>query len=195
MASVAHISKQLLVGRLGFCPGPSLQSIYMLGSCSSTYRSIRNTTPTNIANRNLPLNRSFLHTNNSVEPRHSIMAPQPHIKLYTDSTPNGIKITTALEELGIPYEFEHVDISTLRQKEPWYLEINPNGRIPAIVDTFDDGQPIRVFEGGSILQYVTDRYDPDHKISFPKGSREYYECNNWLFFQHGGESKQTSIFF
>ncbi|QYS95667.1 Glutathione S-transferase [Trichoderma simmonsii] len=115
------------------------------------------------------------------------MAPQPHIKLYTDSTPNGIKITTALEELGLPYELEHLDISTLRQKEPWYLEINPNGRIPAIVDTFDDGESIRVFEGGSILQYLTDRYDPEHKISFPKGSREYYECNNWLFFQHGGE--------
>ncbi|KAL6803789.1 glutathione S-transferase [Trichoderma sp. SZMC 28012] len=114
------------------------------------------------------------------------MAPQPHIKLYTDSTPNGIKITTALEELGLPYELEHLDISTLRQKEPWYLEINPNGRIPAIVDKFDDGESIRVFEGGSILQYLTDRYDPEHKLSFPKGSREYYECNNWLFFQHGG---------
>ncbi|KAH8812609.1 glutathione S-transferase [Xylogone sp. PMI_703] len=114
------------------------------------------------------------------------MAPQPHIKLYTDSTPNGLKISMALEELGLPYEFERVDISTLRQKEPWYLEINPNGRIPAIVDTFDDDQPIRVFEGGSILQYLTERYDPDHKLSFPKGSREYWECNSWLFFQHGG---------
>lgn len=113
-------------------------------------------------------------------------SPQPHIKLYTDSTPNGIKITTALEELGLKYEVQVVDISTLAQKEPWYLEINPNGRIPAIVDTFDDGEPIRVFEGGSILQYLTERYDPEHKLSFPKGSREYYECNNWLFFQHGG---------
>lgn len=130
--------------------------------------------------------RSYLHTNKLDYQKSSKMAPQPHIKLYTDSTPNGIKITTALEELGLPYELEHLDISTLRQKEPWYLEINPNGRIPAIVDTFDDGESIRVFEGGSILQYLTDRYDPEHKLSFPKGSREYYECNNWLFFQHGG---------
>src|ERR1700761_7286870 len=114
------------------------------------------------------------------------MAPQPHIKFFTDSTPNGIKISMALEELGLPYEVEHVKISTLRQKEPWFLEINPNGRIPAILDTFEDGKQIRIFEGGSILQYLTERYDPEQKLSFPKGSREYFECNNWLFFQHGG---------
>ncbi|KAJ9607627.1 Glutathione S-transferase 2 [Cladophialophora chaetospira] len=58
------------------------------------------------------------------------MAPKPQIKLYTDSTPNGIKVSMALEELGLPYEFEHIDISTNRQKEPWFLEINPNGRTP-----------------------------------------------------------------
>ncbi|KAL7784156.1 glutathione S-transferase GstA [Trichoderma afarasin] len=114
------------------------------------------------------------------------MADQPSIKLYTDSTPNGIKISMALEELGVPYEFEHIDITTNRQKEPWFLEINPNGRIPAITDTLPDGQQVRVFEGGSILQYLTERYDPEHKLSFPKGTRDYWECNNWLFFQHGG---------
>ncbi|KAL6826175.1 glutathione S-transferase GstA [Trichoderma camerunense] len=68
------------------------------------------------------------------------MADQPSIKLYTDSTPNGIKISMALEELGLPYEVEHIDITTNRQKEPWFLEINPNGRIPAITDTLPDGQ-------------------------------------------------------
>ncbi|KAF3066037.1 hypothetical protein CFAM422_009452 [Trichoderma lentiforme] len=68
------------------------------------------------------------------------MAGQPSIKLYTDSTPNGIKVSMALEELGVPYEVDHIDITTNRQKEPWFLEINPNGRIPAIVDTLSDGQ-------------------------------------------------------
>lgn len=68
---------------------------------------------------------------------------------------------------------------TLSQ-EPWFLEINPNGRIPAITDTFDDGQPIRIFESGSILQYLVDRYDKDHKVSYPYGSREYWEVNNWV---------------
>jgi glutathione S-transferase len=116
----------------------------------------------------------------------SNMAAQPNITLYTDSTPNGIKISIALEELGLPYKTEHIDISTNKQKEPWFLEINPNGRIPAITDSFSDGKDIRVFEGGSILQYLAERYDSDHKISFPTGSREWVECNNWLYFQHGG---------
>lgn len=114
------------------------------------------------------------------------MSKSPNITLYTDSTPNGIKISIALEELGLPYKTEHINISTNKQKEPWYLEINPNGRIPAMTDTFSDGQTIRIFEGGSMLQYLADQYDPDHKISFPRGSREYYEANNWLFWQHGG---------
>lgn len=68
----------------------------------------------------------------------------------------------------------------------WFLEINPNGRIPALTDTFSDGQTIRLFESGSILQYLVERYDPDHKISYPAGTREYYETNNWLFFQNAG---------
>ena len=99
----------------------------------------------------------------------------------------------ALEELGLPYKVEHIDITTNRQKEPWFLEINPNGRIPAITDTYDDGEPIHIFEGGSILQYLVDRYDPEHKLSFPKGSREAWQTNNWLFFQHGGKYGVTSV--
>lgn len=111
---------------------------------------------------------------------------RPDITLYTDSTPNGIKISIALEELGIPYKTEHINISTNRQKEPWFLEINPNGRITALTDTFTDGQKIRLFEGGSILTYLAEQYDTEHKISFPKGSREQYEMNNWLFWQNAG---------
>ena len=114
------------------------------------------------------------------------MAPQPNITLYTDSTPNGIKISIALEELGLPYKVEHIDISTNRQKEQWFLDINPNGRIPALTDSFADGKDISLFEGGSILQYLAEQYDTENKISFPKGSRESYEVNNWVFFQHGG---------
>lgn len=72
------------------------------------------------------------------------------------------------------------------QKEPWFLEINPNGRIPAITDTFSDGKSIRLFDSGAILQYLVARYDPDYKISFPPGSRDHYEMINWLFFQASG---------
>ncbi|KAJ5386603.1 hypothetical protein N7509_009144 [Penicillium cosmopolitanum] len=111
---------------------------------------------------------------------------RPDITLYTAQTPNGIKISMALEELGLPYKVEKIDMSKNVQKEDWFLEINPNGRIPALTDTFSDGQKIRLFESGGILQYLAEQYDPDHKISFPKGSREYYEMNNWLFFQNAG---------
>jgi glutathione S-transferase len=107
-------------------------------------------------------------------------ARTPNIHLYTTQTPNGVKISITLEELGIPYEFTRIDISKDTQKEPWFREINPNGRIPALTDTFADGESIRLFESGSIQQYLVEQYDHDHKISYPKGSRESYEVNNWV---------------
>lgn len=110
----------------------------------------------------------------------------PNINLYTDQTPNGVKISITLEELGLPYKTHHVDISTNVQKEQWYLDINPNGRIPALTDTFTDAQTIRLFESGSVQQYLVERYDTEHKISYPHGSREHYETNNWLFFLNAG---------
>jgi glutathione S-transferase len=85
-----------------------------------------------------------------------------------------------------PYKVEHIDISKNAQKEPWFLEINLNGRIPAITDTFTDGKQIRLFETGSILQYLAEQYDKDHRISYPPGSREQYEVNNWVFFHNAG---------
>lgn len=108
------------------------------------------------------------------------------IHLYTAQTPNGIKVSILLEELGLKYKTTAIEISKNTQKEPWFLEINPNGRIPALTDTFTDGQQIRLFESGSIMQYLVDRYDKDHKVSYPQGSREYYETNNWLHWQMGG---------
>ncbi|RYP16188.1 hypothetical protein DL765_005246 [Monosporascus sp. GIB2] len=108
------------------------------------------------------------------------MAENSNIHLYTAQTPNGIKVSILLEELGLKYDVTAIDISKNSQKEPWFLEINPNGRIPAMTDTFTDGTPIRLFESGSIMQYLVDRYDKDHKVSYPHGSREYYEVNNWM---------------
>jgi hypothetical protein len=112
------------------------------------------------------------------------MASRPDIHLYTTQTPNGIKISITLEELGLPYKHTKIDISKNTQKEPWFLEINPNGRIPALTDTFEDGKTIRLFESGSIQQYLVDQYDKDHKISYPRGTREYYEMNNWVSSRH-----------
>lgn len=78
-----------------------------------------------------------------------------------------------------------VSLSALEQKEPWFLEINPNGRIPALVDN-TDGKDVRLMESGAILLYLADKYDPEHKLSFEQGSPEYYEVLEWLFWQVGG---------
>lgn len=73
------------------------------------------------------------------------------------------------------------------EQEPWFLKINPNGRIPALTDaSFADGQPIHLWESASIMQYLVERYDADHKLSYPRGSREAYEVNNWVYWQMGG---------
>lgn len=100
---------------------------------------------------------------------------EPNITLYTGQSPNGVKISITLEELGLPYTARKVDMTTNEQKSAWFAEINPNGRIPAITDTFVDGQQIRVFESGSIMQYLVARYDTEYKISYPPGTREHVE--------------------
>ncbi|KAG0645576.1 Glutathione S-transferase gedE [Hyphodiscus hymeniophilus] len=114
------------------------------------------------------------------------MSVKSSIHLYTGNSPNGHKISITLEELGLSYGLTFVDLPKIQHKEPWFLAINPNGRIPALTDTMPDGTPINLFESGSIQQYLVDIYDTEHKISYPKGSKEYYETNNWLFFQNAG---------
>ncbi|RDW93676.1 uncharacterized protein DSM5745_00998 [Aspergillus mulundensis] len=79
-----------------------------------------------------------------------------------------------------------INIFKHEQKEPWFLEINPNGRIPALVDEDDDGNKITLFESGSMLLYLVARYDKDHKVSYPYDSPEYWETVNWLMWQMGG---------
>ncbi len=101
------------------------------------------------------------------------------IELYTWTTPNGEKPIIMLEEIGMPYDLKLLDISTGDQKQPDFLAINPNGRIPAIVDT--DGA-IRVFESGAILVYLAEKSGQllavDPKIRA--------ETLGWSFFQVGG---------
>jgi glutathione S-transferase len=105
-----------------------------------------------------------------------------NITLYSlEGTPNCIKVTLALEELNIKYTTHTIDLRKNAQKEDWFLEINPNGRIPAI----KDGDQ-RVFESGAILLYLADKYDTDHKISYAHGANGYYEMLSWLMFQMGG---------
>ncbi|KAL1297028.1 hypothetical protein AAFC00_004619 [Neodothiora populina] len=110
----------------------------------------------------------------------------PNIHLYTAQTPNGIKISILLEELGLPYTTHKIDITKNEQKTPEFLEINPNGRIPALTDTFNDGKQIRLFESASIMLYLVSEYDKEHKFTFPPGTRDFYEMNSWLNFLTAG---------
>ncbi|KAL3491653.1 glutathione S-transferase [Aspergillus germanicus] len=114
------------------------------------------------------------------------MPAQPNITLYTEGTPNGLKISIALEELGLSYNTREMALQKNEQKEPWFLEINPNGRIPAITDIDKNGQEIKVWESGAILQYLVARYDTEHRISYPVGSKEAWEVTSWLMWQMGG---------
>ena len=107
--------------------------------------------------------------------------PFNNLTLYTYTTPNGLKPAIVLEELGLNYKVETVDLSKNIQKEPWYLEINPNGKIPALKDG-----DMRIFESGAIMLYLADHYDKDQKISYKSGTPEYYEMLSWLMFQVGG---------
>lgn len=111
------------------------------------------------------------------------------IELFTLGTPNGYKVSILLEELREAYgdkaprvTYQTIDISKGTQKEAWFTKINPNGRIPAITDKWTDGKDIRIFESGAILQYLTERYDKDHKVSYPRDTPEYWEMTSWVCF-------------
>lgn len=115
--------------------------------------------------------------------KYNMSPPQSDIHLYTAATPNGIKISILLEELGLPYQVTEISLSKNEQKAPAYLEINPNGRIPAITDTWEDGQTIKVWESGAIMQYLVERYDGEEgRVSYPRGTREGWEVNCWVSF-------------
>ena len=86
----------------------------------------------------------------------------------------------------MPYHFHKVDTAENVHQEPWFLALNPNGRLLALTDIHPSGSKVRLFEPGSIMQYLVDTYDTDHRISYPKGSPEAIEVNNWLFFHHTG---------
>ena len=102
------------------------------------------------------------------------------IKLYTAATPNGRKISIALEELGLDYDVEWVNLQEEQQLEPSFLAINPNHKIPAIED---DGQAI--WESGAILLHLGENHDPEGRI-LPKDKIKRMEAIQYAFFQTGG---------
>jgi glutathione S-transferase len=107
----------------------------------------------------------------------------PQITLYTEGTPNGQKASVVLELLNIPYTVRAIDFKKTEQKEPWFLKINPNGRIPAIVD--HSNNDFAVFESGAIMLYLVQKYDTENKL-WPKDFNLQSEVIQWLMFQMGG---------
>ncbi|KIV92972.1 hypothetical protein PV10_04222 [Exophiala mesophila] len=139
-----------------------------------------------IGHRSLEIHISAWNLVATKYPNADNMIAQSQITLYTAMSPNGHKVAIALEELGLPYRLVPLNMRAIEHKEPWFLAINPNGRIPALTDVLEDGTDIKLFESASILQYLVERYDTDHIISYPRGTKEHYQTNNWLFFQMGG---------
>ncbi|KAJ3924682.1 MAG: glutathione S-transferase C-terminal-like protein [Lentinula lateritia] len=118
------------------------------------------------------------------------MSVKRGITLYSAPTPNGFKVAVLLEELKSVYDFDYkvrpVNVAKGEQKDPWFIAINPNGRIPAIVD--HSRNDFVVFETAAILIYLQQHYDTTNKFGWdPKENPdEYSEMLQWIFFAHGG---------
>jgi GSH-dependent disulfide-bond oxidoreductase len=105
------------------------------------------------------------------------------LQLYSLPTPNGVKVSIMLEEIGLPYEVHLVDFNTNDQKTPEFLSLNPNGKIPAILDPDGPGgKLLGLFESGAILQYLAEKTG---KL-LPADAARRYETIQWLHFQMGG---------
>jgi GSH-dependent disulfide-bond oxidoreductase len=102
------------------------------------------------------------------------------IDLYTSPTPNGWKASIMLEEIGLPYTVKPIRLETLEQRQDWYLKLNPNGRIPTIVDHDEGG--FAVFESGAILIYLAEKTG---KL-MPQDRKGRSTVIQWLMFQMGG---------
>jgi GSH-dependent disulfide-bond oxidoreductase len=105
------------------------------------------------------------------------------IQLYSLPTPNGIKVSIMLEETALPYEAHRVSFDTNEQKSPEFLSLNPNGKIPAILDPEGPGRkPLVLFESGAILIYLAEKSG----LLMPQDAPRRYQTIQWLMFQMAG---------
>ena len=105
------------------------------------------------------------------------------LQLYSLPTPNGVKVSIMLEEVGLPYEWHLVDFGKDDQKTPEFLSLNPNGKIPAILDPDGPGgKPLPLFESGAILQYLAEKTGR----LLPSDPARRWQTIQWVHFQMGG---------
>lgn len=105
------------------------------------------------------------------------------LQLYSLATPNGVKVSILLEEIGLPYEAHLVSFERNDQFSPAFLSLNPNNKIPAILDPHGPGgQPLALFESGAILLYLAEKSGQ----LLPSDPAQRYETLQWLMFQMGG---------
>ncbi|PYH85731.1 putative glutathione S-transferase [Aspergillus uvarum CBS 121591] len=105
------------------------------------------------------------------------------IKVWGKGGPNPPRVAILLAELGLPHEI--IALPLTQVKDPAYVAINPNGRLPTIQDPNNDD--LIVWESGAIVEYLIARYDPGHRLSFAPGTPEAAHATQWLFFQASGQ--------
>jgi GST-like protein len=103
------------------------------------------------------------------------------LKLYTWKTPNGYKVPIMLEELGLEYEIHPINISKGEQMTPEFLAMNPNNKIPVLVDEDAEGGPLTIFESGAILLYLAEKAKSEKLM--PQDLHHKYQVLEWLMFQ------------
>jgi GST-like protein len=105
------------------------------------------------------------------------------LQLYSLPTPNGVKVSIFLEETGLPYEVHLVSFGTNDQMSPEFMSLNPNNKIPALIDpNGPDGKPLALFESGAMLIYLAEKTGQ----LMPRDAARRYETIQWVMFQMGG---------
>ena len=149
-------------------------------------------TPPKIWTWNKPSGGRFANINRPVAgPTHEKVLPvgKHPLQLYSLATPNGVKVTVMLEELlalghrGAEYDAWLVRINDGEQFGSGFVAVNPNSKIPALLDRSNPQQPVRVFESGAMLMYLAEKFD--HALLPPMGHPAHAECLSWLFWQMG----------
>lgn len=110
----------------------------------------------------------------------------PYLKVFTGPSTNGRKVTIYLELLKVPHIFRNFKEYRKITKEDWYLALNPVGKIPFISEVNEKGEVFNLSESGAILAYLAEKYDTEHKFSYPVNDKRHWEELEFLFFHASG---------